>query len=326
LREIAAAGLVLFRRGDGPHLYLTLRNARHGDVGLPKGHLDPGEAVLEGALRETEEETGIRPLPPNRWFRRELTYPVAKGVKRVTYLAAESPSEEVTLSREHDAYAWEDLDGTLALLRHENLRAVVRDAATFLKDPILRRGLAPAAAKALLVARVGAEARVVAHTREVSSIARAIGGARGDVDADYVEAAAWLHDIGRAVAHDERHPLEGFRIVVKAGHPGYAPPCLSHYTKGAAPEDARLGDLAREMREACDLETFHGPERVIALADALAAGPRRVTLEERYEDLARRYGPSPFLDRNLAICRGLKEEFEEMAGRDLYEVAGIPSR
>jgi putative nucleotidyltransferase with HDIG domain len=323
LREIAAAGLILFRREEGSHLYLTLRNARHGDVGLPKGHLEPGEGVLEGALREAEEETGIRPLPPNRWFRRELSYPVAKGKKRVTYLAAVSPSDEVTLSHEHDAYWWRDFDGTLALLRHEDLRAVVRDAATFLKDPLLRRGLAPQEAKALLVARVGKEAKVVAHTAEVAAIARAIGGARGDVDADYVEAAAWLHDIGRAVAHDERHPLEGFRIVVKAGHPGYAPPCLSHYTKGAAPEDARLGDLAREMREACDLETFDPPEQVIALADGLAAGARRVTLDERYEDLARRYGPSPFLDRNLATCRRLKAEFEGLTGRDLYDVAGV---
>ena len=66
-----ASGFVLFRRGD-PFRYLTLRNARHGDVGLPKGHVEPGEDLLAAALRETEEETGITDVKPNRWFRRTI--------------------------------------------------------------------------------------------------------------------------------------------------------------------------------------------------------------------------------------------------------------
>jgi hypothetical protein len=122
------------------------------------------------------------------------------------------------------------------------------------------------------------------------------------------------------VTHGNRHPIEGFRIVVAAGHGGYAPPCLSHYTKGA-PDPAM--PHYREMSEACDLETFDAAEQAIALADALAAGPRRVTLEERYDDLARRYGPSPHLERNLAICRGLKADFETRTGKDLYAMLNI---
>jgi 8-oxo-dGTP diphosphatase len=315
--QIAAAGFVLFRRGE-PHRYLTLRNSRHGDVGLPKGHVEPGEGLLDAALRETAEETGIADAVPNRWFKRTLRYRVLRGTKEVTYFAAETATGAVRLSREHDEARWRDLDEALAAIRHENLRAVVRDAATFLKDPILRRGLTPAAARALLVSRVGEEARVVAHTAEVAAMARAIGEDGGNPD--YVEAAAWLHDIGRAVTHGDRHPLEGFRVVVAAGHPGYAPPCLSHYTKGA-PEPE--GPHYREMCEACDLETFDAAERAVALADALAAGPRRVTLDERYEDLARRYGPSPFFERNLAICRRLKADFEARTGKDLYAMLGI---
>jgi putative nucleotidyltransferase with HDIG domain len=170
----------------------------------------------------------------------------------------------------------------------------------------------------MLVSRAGDKAQVVKHTAEVAAMARAIGEAGGNPD--YVEAAAWLHDIGRSVGNDDRHPLEGFRIVVAAGHPGYAPPCLSHYTKG---EPDPEGPHYREMSEACDLETFDAAEQAVALADALAAGPRRVTIEERYEDLARRYGPSPFLDRKREICRRMKADFEARTGTDLYALLGI---
>ncbi|MCK6459812.1 MAG: NUDIX domain-containing protein [Planctomycetes bacterium] len=310
-----ASGFVLFRR-ETPFRYLTLRNARHGDIGLPKGHLEPGEGAIEAALRETAEETGITEVRPNRWFLRTVRYPSGGGMKEVAYFAAETSAREVRLSKEHDVSEWRDLDGTIAAIRHGNLRAVVRDAAIFMKDPILRRGLSPREARDLLASRVAEN--IVAHTAEVAAMARVIG--EGSGNPDYVEAAAWLHDIGRAVAHDDRHPLEGFRMVVALGHPGYAPPCLSHYTKG---EPDPKGPRYREMSEACDLETFDEAERAIALADALAAGARRVTLEERYEDLARRYGASPFLERNLAICRRLKADFEARTGKDLYGLLGI---
>jgi 8-oxo-dGTP pyrophosphatase MutT (NUDIX family) len=318
LREIEASGLVLFRRGETGLRYLTLRNARHGDVGLPKGPVEPGEDALAAALRETAEETGILDAKPNRWFLRKIRYRLGPGTKEVTYFAAEAARGDVRLSGEHDEAQWRDLDGAVAAIRHEDLRAVLRDAALFLKDPILRRGLTPEAARRLLVSRVGATAPVVAHTAEVAAMARVIGEAGGNPD--YVEAAAWLHDIGRAVTHDDRHPIEGFRLVVAAGHGGYAPPCLSHYTKG---EPDPQGPHYREMCEACDLETFDAAERAVALADALAAGPRRVTLEERYEDCVRRYGPAPFFAKNLAICQRLKAEFEARTGADLYALLGI---
>lgn len=310
-----ASGFVLFRR-EAPFRYLTLRNARHGDIGLPKGHLERGEEALAAALRETAEETGITEVRPNRWFQRTIRYAAARGAKEVTYFAGETPARDVQLSREHDLAEWGDLDFTLARIRHESLRAVVRDAAIFLKDPILRRGLTPFQARDLLASRVAVN--VVAHTAEVAAMARIIG--EGSGNPDFVEAAAWLHDIGRSVTHDDGHPIEGFRLVVAAGHPGYAPPCLSHYTKGQADP---LGKRYGEMSEACDLETFDEAERAVALADALAAGPRRVTIEERYADLARRYGPSPFLERNLAISLRLKAEFEARTGRNLYALLGI---
>ena len=53
---VEAAGLVLFTRSE-PTQFLLMKHADRWD--LPKGHAEPGETILQTALRETEEETGI---------------------------------------------------------------------------------------------------------------------------------------------------------------------------------------------------------------------------------------------------------------------------
>jgi len=315
---IRAAGFVLFRRSPGRHLYLVLTNARHGDPGLPKGKCDPGEGDLEAAVRETEEETGIPAgdLRVQPAFLHSVSYMLRGKPKRVAYFGAETDRADVRISGEHASFEWLDLDAALGRVRHENLRRVLRAAATYFKDPVLRRGLAPADARTLLEAR-GADARLVAHSGLVAAAARAIAAAWPGEDAAFVEAAAWLHDIGRLADH-QRHPVEGFRLLCEAGWPGYAPPCLSHYAKGR-PKDA-CGDLAAEMWSLCDLDTFETFEKIVALADFTAAGDRRVPLEERHADLVRRYGKSDFVDGSFAAARRIAGEVEAAAGGPLEAI------
>ena len=138
-----------------------------------------------------------------------------------------------------------------------------------------------------------------------------------------MEAAAWLHDIGRARTHERRHTIEGFRLLAAEGHPGYAPPCVSHYTKGRTRAEVGDDEFGRELWSACDLETFGDEERLIALADGMAARDKRVRLEARYDDLRERYGASPFLDRSLQLGQALLAEFEERSGKPLYRLLGI---
>jgi 8-oxo-dGTP pyrophosphatase MutT (NUDIX family) len=62
LQQYSAGGLVV--RGDRILLIAT----HSGRWQLPKGHLEPGESAEQAALRETQEETGVRgrvvaPLP-----------------------------------------------------------------------------------------------------------------------------------------------------------------------------------------------------------------------------------------------------------------------
>jgi 8-oxo-dGTP pyrophosphatase MutT (NUDIX family) len=84
-REVSAGGVVV---RDGQVLVIVpTRRAADGSqvLALPKGHLDKGETVLEAAIREVREETGvtvelIRELGEVRyWYMRERRS-VAKSV------------------------------------------------------------------------------------------------------------------------------------------------------------------------------------------------------------------------------------------------------
>ena len=58
--EVKAAGGVVWRRGAGGIEVAVIHRPRHDDWSLPKGKLDPGETFEEAALREVEEEIGVR--------------------------------------------------------------------------------------------------------------------------------------------------------------------------------------------------------------------------------------------------------------------------
>jgi len=60
--ETSAGGLVVDRTGDVPRAALIARHDKRGRLvwSLPKGHVEAGETPADAAVREVEEETGIR--------------------------------------------------------------------------------------------------------------------------------------------------------------------------------------------------------------------------------------------------------------------------
>ena len=102
---VRAAGAIVWRPGArGPDVALVHR-PRYDDWSYPKGKCERGEHVLLGAVREVEEETGLRivlgrPLRP-------LVYRAGGRPKRVSYWVARSTgSVGFVPGSEVDEVAW----------------------------------------------------------------------------------------------------------------------------------------------------------------------------------------------------------------------------
>ena len=128
--KIPAAGALLWRPGEqGPEVVLVHR-PRYDDWSLPKGKVDPGETDEEAALREVEEETGVRStLGPELESTR---YRDRKGrLKQVRYWLMEPVDGKVPKFRpnnEIDDVRWCSANDAGKLLSHDHDRKLIRDA------------------------------------------------------------------------------------------------------------------------------------------------------------------------------------------------------
>jgi 8-oxo-dGTP pyrophosphatase MutT (NUDIX family)/phosphohistidine phosphatase SixA len=87
---IRAAGCVVWRYGSQEPEVLVVHRPRWNDWTFPKGKLDPGERPIAAAVREVEEETGLRVWPGPRL--RDDHYTVSSGQpKVVSYWCAQPP-------------------------------------------------------------------------------------------------------------------------------------------------------------------------------------------------------------------------------------------
>ncbi|WP_040791464.1 NUDIX hydrolase [Nocardia paucivorans] len=134
--NIHAAGTVLWRRapdGSGAVEIAVIHRPKYQDWSLPKGKLDPGETPVLAAVRETEEETGLRPRLGR--YLGKVTYPIPghRKLKRVDYWAAEVAEGEFAANTEVDELRWIRLDRVLDELSYPMDRQVVR---TFARLPV----------------------------------------------------------------------------------------------------------------------------------------------------------------------------------------------
>jgi 8-oxo-dGTP pyrophosphatase MutT (NUDIX family) len=109
-RSVKAAGGVLWRRGPNGPETLLIHRPRYGDWSFPKGKLKRGESDEEAALREVEEEVGVRAsLGPEL---AGTSYRDLKGrQKTVRYWAIELPEGAEPIAGDGvDDWRWAVLD------------------------------------------------------------------------------------------------------------------------------------------------------------------------------------------------------------------------
>lgn len=129
MQVIEAAGGVVWRRSPKGGLeVLLVHRPRYDDWSLPKGKLDPGETHRRAALREVEEETGLRCKAQGEL--RSVRYVDRKGRdKRVRYWAMAVVDGSFTPNDEVDEVRWVPTELAGSLLTYDRDADVVAELA-----------------------------------------------------------------------------------------------------------------------------------------------------------------------------------------------------
>ena len=121
--EVRAGGGVVV---DGGGLVVLVHRPKYDDWTLPKGKLDPGESFEQAALREVEEETGlrcklVRELPASEYADQKGRWKLVRyWLMEVEADVGFVPGDEV------DELRWVGRDDALALLTYARDQEVLR--------------------------------------------------------------------------------------------------------------------------------------------------------------------------------------------------------
>jgi 8-oxo-dGTP diphosphatase len=122
---IRAAGGVLLRTGsEGRTEVAIVHRPRYDDWSLPKGKLQDGEDELHAALREVEEETGLRCVSGRDLG--TIEYADRQGRRKVVRYWSMAPVEGAfSRSAEVDELRWLPLDRAIDLLSYPHDRELL---------------------------------------------------------------------------------------------------------------------------------------------------------------------------------------------------------
>ena len=140
-KKQVVAGFVVYRKtSDGIKFLLLYRRGNYWN--FPKGHFKPGERTIDVALRELEEETGIkkselRMLPNFRAYERFYFKIGNQGIyDTVILFLAETHKADIRIEpREHSGYGWFLYHDALNVIgkKYGDTRKVLKQASDYLK-------------------------------------------------------------------------------------------------------------------------------------------------------------------------------------------------
>lgn len=140
-KKQVVAGFVVYRKTtDGIKFLLLYRRGNYWN--FPKGHFKPGERSIDAALRELEEETGIkkselRMLPNFRAYERFYFKIGNQGIyDTVILFLAETHKADIRIEpREHSGYGWFLYHDAVNVIgkKYGDTRKVLKQASDYLK-------------------------------------------------------------------------------------------------------------------------------------------------------------------------------------------------
>ena len=136
MTKTLSCGAVIFRKAQGRVVFLLLKHTNGNHWSLAKGHTDPGETEIQTALREIDEETGLKvKLKPG--YREVIRYSPTVGVeKTVVFYLAKARGKRLKLQKSEILNGvWLELDDALKLITHRDTAEVLRRALKHLIVP-----------------------------------------------------------------------------------------------------------------------------------------------------------------------------------------------
>lgn len=138
MKKVYAAGVVGWRRGKNGIEFVLVNREKYQDWGFPKGKLDPGEFLPETAVREVQEEAGLKvklgrkltvssyELPTGET--KEVHYWATKVSEKAQRKSTFAPNDEIA------KVEWFEAEAALAKLSYPHdkelmLKAIELDAA-----------------------------------------------------------------------------------------------------------------------------------------------------------------------------------------------------
>jgi 8-oxo-dGTP diphosphatase len=130
---ILAAGGVAYAMIGKRRRFVVVHRPRYDDWSLPKGKLNKGETFLRAALREVEEETGVKPENPVEIG--SIAYDTNGGNHKIVrwWLMPADPGT-FKPNREVDEIAWLPPKAAMKRLQYRNERSVLERATEIVKS------------------------------------------------------------------------------------------------------------------------------------------------------------------------------------------------
>ena len=161
------------------------------------------------------------------------------------------------------------------------------------------------------------------HSRIVAHCAEKIADACEGLDPEKAYILGLLHDIGRKFGTRHLgHVSDGYTCMMALGYEEAAKICLTHsfnnqslkdYIGKIDTTDEEYELIATELKKT----VMDDYDRLIQLCDSIAGSEGVLKIEERMEDVKKRYGayPQEKWDTNIR----LKEYIEKKIGKDIYD-------
>lgn len=138
MKQEKSAGAVIFYESNNKIYFLLLKYPTYW--GFAKGWLEENETEEEAAIREIEEETGLKVdlvsgfRHEQKWFFKHEGELIHK--EAVFFLAEVSKerAESVKISKEHDDFKWLDYDEAMKIMKIKANKEMLASALKFIQE------------------------------------------------------------------------------------------------------------------------------------------------------------------------------------------------